>query len=95
MNRPLIAFVSFTLGAVVSSKVDREEMRKKLRPLVANALKNGIAVGVKLRREATRAVEDLEDLVSEVLATQAAEQRGDTEPTPPEEGSGPDRKPSA
>jgi hypothetical protein len=95
MNRSLIAFVSFAVGAAVGARVDRKELRKKLRPLVESALKNGIAMGVEFRRQATRIVEDLEDLVSEVMAQQAEETTGGTEPAPRDEGSGPDSKPSA
>ncbi|MCP3101651.1 DUF5132 domain-containing protein [Myxococcus sp. K15C18031901] len=90
MNRPFIALTSFALGAIVGAQLDREELRKKLRPLAESALKNGKAVGAELRRQAARFVEDLEDLVAEMMAEQ------ETASAPPgEDASGPDSPSSA
>ncbi len=99
MNTPVIAFVSFVLGAATSTlvdQVDQKALREKLRPLAKNTLKTGIAVGRELRRKVTRLAEDLNDLVEEVMVEQAEEKAGGAGSVDPgDKRSGPESKPSA
>ena len=96
MSTPIIAFVSFVLGAATSTVVDQKSLREKIRPLAKSSLKAGITVGRELRRKAARLAEDLNDLVEEVLVEQAEEKAGGVKPVNPEEKrSDPESKPSA